>query len=363
MIPIAKPLMGDEEHAAVMEVLESGQIAQGPGVQAFEDAFAAKFEAPYAIATSSGTSALHVALLAHGIGPGDEVITTPFSFVASANAALFVGARPVFADIEPDYFTIDPEEIRVKITPKTKAIIAVHLYGQICDMDAITEIASKHDLIIIEDAAQAHGAQLNGQAVGSWGTACYSFYPTKNITTGEGGMITTHSSEIADMARMIRNHGARHRYVHEVLGYNLRMMDLQAAIGIIQLSRLDAWNKQRRANAEYLTNSLTKIEAIQTPQIRPGGAHVFNQYTLRVPSRDLVAEKLRENGIGTGIHYPRTIPGQPYYRELGYHDDFTHAESASREVLSIPVHPALSTEDLFQICDVLQSTNALLVDP
>lgn len=355
MIPIAKPLIGEEEQAAVMEVLKSGQIAQGPRVREFEDAFAVKFGIPHAIATSSGTSALHIALLAHGIGPGDEVITTPFSFIASANAALFVGAKPVFADIELDYFTIDPEEIRAKVTPKTKAIIAVHLYGQMCDMDAIAEIASDNNLIIIEDAAQAHGARLNGRLVGSWGTACYSFYPTKNITTGEGGMITTHSAEVAKKAQIIRNHGAEQRYLHEVLGYNFRMMDLQAAIGVVQLDRLDRWNDLRRENAEYLSESLVKIEDIQTPKIRPSATHVFNQYTIRVRSRDLVAEKLRENGVGCGIHYPMTIPDQPYYRQLGYGEPFPHAETATNEVLSLPNYPALTREELNKIVRVLSS--------
>ena len=246
-------------------------------------------------------------------------------------------------------------EIREKITPKAKAIIAVHLYGQMCDMGAIAEIASEHGLIIFEDAAQAHGARLNGKAVGSWGTACYSFYPTKNITTGEGGMITTHSSEIADKARMIRNHGAQQRYLHEVLGYNLRMMDLQAAIGVVQLEKLDAWNEKRQANAEHLTRSLGKIETFQTPKTRAGATHVFNQYTLRVHSREMFVKRLQEDGIGTGIHYPRTIPDQPIYRELGYQDQLPHAEAACREVLSIPVHPALSTGDLDQIIKVLSS--------
>lgn len=359
MIPIAKPIIEEDERAAILEVLESGQLVQGPKVKAFEEAFASKFDVPYAIAISSGTAALHIAMLAHGIGPGDEVLTTPFSFVASANAALFVGAKPVFCDIEPDYYTIDPREIEVRITPHTKAIVVVHLYGQACDVDTISQIAQEHGLILIEDAAQAHGATLNDLPVGSWGTACYSLYPTKNMTTIEGGMITTHDPKIADRARMLRNHGSRERYVHESLGYNLRMTDIQAAIGLVQLSKLDGWNKQRRANAEFLTEHLSQLPGIRIPQVRPNATHVFHQYTIRIETRDVVAEQLREQGIGFGIHYPIPLYAQPLYRELGYAATLQETEAACREVLSLPVHPALSREDLQQIVSVVSSLEGI----
>ena len=307
MIPIARPLIGEEEKQAVMEVLGSGQLAQGPRVAAFEAAFAEFCGVKHAIATSSGTTALQVALLAHGIGAGDEVITSAFSFVASANMILAVGAKPVFADIETDYFTIDPEAILAQLTPDTRALIVVHLYGQACDMDAIAEIARERNLAIIEDACQAHGAEYKGRVVGAHGTACYSFYPTKNMTTAEGGMITTNSDEIAEQARMLRNHGGSQRYQHEILGYNFRMTEIQAAIGLVQLGKLPAWNEVRRKNAQRLTMGLEGIPGITTPKVRPGATHVFHQYTVRVDQRDQLIENLKANGIGFGIHYPQPI--------------------------------------------------------
>jgi dTDP-4-amino-4,6-dideoxygalactose transaminase len=346
MIPIARPQIGEEEKAAVMAVLVSGQLAQGPRVHEFEERFAAMCGVKYAVATSSGTSALHIAMLAHDIGPGDEVITTPFSFVASANCALYVGARPVFADIEPDYFTLDPAEIERHITPKTRAIVPVHLYGQACNMETLAEVARAHNLIIIEDACQAHGASLNGRPVGSWGTACYSFYPTKNMTTIEGGIITTNDAQVADRARLLRDHGSPKRYTHQILGYNLRLTDLQAAIGLAQLPKLAAWNVQRQANAAYLTSKLKDVAGLQTPAVREGAEHVFHQYTVRLENRDEVLPKLTEKGIGFGIHYPTPIHQQPLYCELGYRDHLPQAEAACQQVLSLPVHPSLSTAEL-----------------
>lgn len=355
MIPIARPLIGEDEQNAVLEVMASGMVAQGPRVKEFESRFAEMCGAEHGIATTSGTSALHVALLAHEIGPGDEVLTSPFSFIASANCALFVGAKPVFVDIEPDYFTIDPEKIREKITPRTRAIEPVHLYGQACDMQAIIEIAEEYDLVIIEDACQAHGAKFNGQSVGSFGTACFSFYPTKNITTGEGGMITTNDANIAEKARLVRDHGSPVRYQHESLGYNLRMNDMQAAIGLTQLPKLDQWNKKRQENAAYLTQELSKVEGVVPPAIRENAVHVFHQYTIRIPDRDDAVEKLREKGVGVGVHYPTPIHQQPYYQKLGYSDSLPQSEAASREVLSLPVHPSLSQDDLDQIVEAVAS--------
>jgi perosamine synthetase len=353
MIPVARPLIGDEEKQAVLEVLDSGQLAQGPRVSQFEAAFATWTGSQHAVATSSGTTALHAAMLAHDIGHGDEVITTPFSFVASANCILYVGARPVFADIEPDTFTLDPKDVARKITPRTRAILAVHLFGQPCDMHALADLASVHGLVLLEDACQAHGAALDGLPVGAWGTACYSFYPTKNMTTLEGGMLTTNDANIAERARLIVNHGSRRRYEHEVLGYNWRLTDLQAAVGLAQLSKLDAWNAARQRNAACLTAALEGMDGVLPPVIRPGATHVFHQYTVRVAGRDAVQHGLAERGIGTGVHYPVPIHRQPLYRRLGYQDRLPVAEAASSEVLSLPVHPALSDGDLDYIAQAL----------
>jgi dTDP-4-amino-4,6-dideoxygalactose transaminase len=308
-------------------------------VKAFGEAFAAYCGVRHAVATSSGTTALHTALLAHGIGPGDEVITTPFSFIATANAILHAGARPVFVDIEPDTLNLDPERIERAITPRTRALLPAHLYGHPADMPAIVEIARKHGLVVIEDAAQAHGAACDGKKVGTWGTGCFSFYPTKNMTTAEGGLITTDDAEIADRARTIRNHGQRARYEHHILGYNYRMTDLHAALGLVQVEHLEAWNRQRIENARYMSQHL---EGVVVPIERPGCRHVFHQYTIRLASgRDGLAAWMRERGIGTGIHYPRPIYQQPFYLDLGYDLHLAEAEAASREVLSLPVHPGV----------------------
>lgn len=358
MIPISQPQIGEDEKCAVLEVLSSGQLAQGPMVRSFEEQFAAWMGCRYAVATSSGTTALHLAMLAHGLGQDDEVITTPFSFIASANCALYVGAKPVFADIEPDYFTLDPEAVIRQITPRTRAIIAVHLYGQPCAMEALAEIAADRDVVLIEDACQAHGAALGGRPVGSWGTACYSFYPTKNMTTIEGGMLTTNDLDIAERARMIRNHGSAKRYQHEILGHNLRLTDVQAAVGRVQLAKVDGWNAQRQANAAYLTQRLAGLEGVTVPATRPGATHVFHQYTLRVQDRDAVQQRLTEDGIGTGVHYPIPIHQQPLYQRLGYRVSLPCAEAAAREVLSLPVHAALLPSDLNDIVAAVARAHA-----
>jgi dTDP-4-amino-4,6-dideoxygalactose transaminase len=358
MIPIAKPIIGEEEKLEVLEVLESGRLAQGTKVCEFESQFAAWCGVEHAVAVSSGTAALHIALLAHGIGSRDEVITSPFSFIASANCILYVGARPVFADIEPDFFTIDPVEIRQQITNQTRVIIVVHLYGQPCDMQAIAALAEEHDLVIIEDACQAHGARLDDCMVGSFGTACYSFYSSKNMTTAEGGMITTHDTEVAERARMIRDHGALQRNVHEILGFNLRMTEMQAALGLVQLPKLEAWNDRRGANATFLTEHLGDLPGLSTPQIRPGARHVFHQYTIRLQNRDAVASEMRNRGVEVGVYYPIPIYKQPLYRKLGFTEELACVEAASREVLSLPVHPALNEDDLETIVHELATLHS-----
>lgn len=347
MINISRPQIGEDEKKAVLEVLDSGHLAQGPRVQAFEEAFAKWTDTKYAVATSSGTTALHVALLAHGIGAGDEVITTPFSFIASANSILYTGARPVFVDIEADYFMIDPAKLEKSITPMTRAIIPVHLFGQICDMEEIERIAKKHNLAVIEDACQSHGAKHKGKKVGAWGTACYSFYPTKNMTTIEGGMITTNDRQVAERARLIRNHGSPKRYLHDTLGFNFRMTDIQAAIGLVQLTKVDGWNKKRRENARFLTERFSKINGVKPPMVQGGGEHVFHQYTICVEKkRDELVEGLNSVGIAAGVYYPIPIHQQPLYTNMGYKDVMPVTESVALQVLSLPVHPTLTQDEL-----------------
>lgn len=353
MIPISVPLLGDKEKQAVLEVIDSKQLAQGAQVEAFEKAFAAFCGAKHAVATSSGTAALHTAMLAHGIGSGDEVITTPFTFIASANAALFVGAKPVFVDIDECTYNIDPYLIEAAITPRTKAILPVHIFGNPCDMETIMDIAARHGLVVIEDACQAHGASIKGQKVGTFGTGCFSFYPTKNITTAEGGMVTTNDDELADRARLVRSHGQRNRYYHETLGYNFRMTEIQAAIGLVQLGKLEQFTAARRAHAAYLTQ---RLEGVTTPYETPGCHHVYHQYTIRVPEgRDQLAEHLCERGIATGIYYPLPVHKQVVYQRLGYTDRLPVAEKICREVLSLPVHPALAQVDLDRIVQGVNS--------
>lgn len=360
MIPIANPIIEDEEIQEVVEVLKSGFIAQGPKVAEFEEKFAEYVGAKYAVATSSGTTALHVALLAAGIGEGDEVVTTPFSFAATGNAALYVNARPSFVDIDPNTYNLDPTQIEAAINPKTKAIIPVHLYGQPADMDSIMEIAEKHGLFVIEDAAQAHGAIYKGKKVGSIGDmACFSFYPTKNMTTSEGGIITTNNKELAENCRIIRAHGEKERYHHIVLGYNFRMTDIAAAIGLAQLKKLDKFNKKRIENAEYLTEHIKEIEGIKPPYVSSDVRHVFHQYTIRVEngSRDEWISFLNENGVGTGIHYPIPIYKQELYQDLGYNDVCVESEKAANEVISLPVHPRLNVDDLEKIVQTLEDAS------
>jgi len=354
MIPIAKPLLGTDEIQAVTDAIMSGIIAEGPRVADFERAFADYIDVEHAIAVNSGTAALHVALLAHGIGDGDEVITTPFTFIATSNSVLFTGARPVFADIDDDIFNIDPDAIMEKITPKTKAILPVHLYGHPAEMNAIMEIAEDHDLTVIEDACQAHGAVYDGKKVGSFGTGTFSFYPTKNMTTSEGGMITTNDQDVADRARMIRSHGSKQRYVHEMLGFNFRMTDISASIGLVQLNKLDEFTTKRQNNAEYLSRGLKGIEEISVPIVRKNCEHVFHQYTIRADDRDGLVKTLNENGVGTGIYYPIPTHKQLFYQELGYNETLPESEKAANEVVSLPVHPSVSQDELDHIIDVIK---------
>lgn len=351
-IPIARPIIGDDEKRAVVEVLESGQLAQGARVEAFERAFAEYVDVDHAIAVNSGTAALLVALQAHGIGPGDEVITTPFSFIATATTIIAAGAIPVFVDVDPFDLNIDPELVEDAITDDTKAVIAVDLYGHPARLSELEEICNEYGLALIEDAAQAHGARHGDRNAGAWGTGCFSFYPTKNMTTGEGGMITTGDGDIAERARRIRNHGQTSRYRHELLGLNWRMTDIHAAIGLAQLARIEAWNEARIRNAVALSERITRA---QTPQVRPGDRHVFHQYTIRVTGdRDAVMERLREAGVGCAVHYGTPIHRQPIIQELGYGEyELPNAEAAAESVLSIPVHPSLTADDIAYIASAV----------
>ncbi len=346
MIPVVKPAIGREEEEAVLAVLRSGQIAQGARVAEFEQRFAELIGTRYAVATSSGTASLHLNLLALGIGPGDEVITSPFTFIASANSILYVGAHPVFADIQPDSFNLDPREVEERITPRTKAILPVHLYGNPANMPVLCALAEAHHLHVVEDAAQAHAAAINGRMVGTFGTGNFSLYPTKNMTSVEGGMLTTSDEELAETVRRLRNHGQTDRYRHEMLGYNLRMSDVHAAIGLAQLARLADYTRRRQQNARYLTEHLRDV--VQTPEVQDGYTHVYHQYTIRIPDgrRDEVAAALRERGVGTAVHYPTPVHLQPLYQDLGYKDSLPESERAAREVLCLPVHPALTERDL-----------------
>ncbi|MDF1557426.1 MAG: DegT/DnrJ/EryC1/StrS family aminotransferase [ANME-2 cluster archaeon] len=358
MIPIARPLIDQEEINAVVDVMRSGVIAQGSRVLDFENAFGKFIGVNHAIAVNSGTSALQVALQAAGIQNGDEVVTSSFSFIATANSILYTGAKPVFSDISLDTFNIDPDDVQNRITSRTKAIIPVHLYGHPAEMKAIMDIAQDNDLVVIEDACQAHGAMYHGRYAGSFGIGTFSFYPTKNMTTSEGGMITSSSPEFDELARMIRSHGSRQRYVHEILGYNFRMTDISAAIGLVQLEKLDGFTEMRINNADHLSSGLKGLEGIEVPQVIEGCKHVFHQYTIRVTqdcklTRDELMNILDEKGIGTGIYYPVPIHKQPFYKKLGYNDTLRDTEKASKQVISLPVHPSVSVDELDHIINTI----------
>jgi perosamine synthetase len=357
MIQIAKPLIGEEEKKAVQDVMNSGVIAQGPKVKEFEERFAEYVGVKHAVAVSSGTTALHAALLAHGVGPGDEVITTSFTFIASANAILFCGAKPVFADIGEDY-NIDPKRIAEKITKKTKAIVPVHLYGQPADMKAIMEMAREKGLAVVEDACQAHGAQFAHKKVGSFSTGCFSFYPTKNMTTSEGGIITTDDKAVYDRCNLIRSHGMPVRYHHDILGYNYRMTDIAAAIGLAQLKKLEGFNEARIRNAKRLTAGLSKVKGVITPKLYADRRHVFHQYTIRLHGfrlgRDELIKELNGKGVGSMIYYPIPVHMQALYTGMGYNDKLPMTEQYASEVLSLPVHPSVSEADIDTIVNAFK---------
>jgi perosamine synthetase len=357
-IPIAKPLITADDKRRVMEVLDSGRLVAGAKVKEFEHAFAAYLGGGSAVATSSGTTALQVTLEALGIGAGDAVVTTPFTFVATSNAILHAGARPVFVDVHPQTYNLDPDAVEETLKrEKARAILCVHLYGLATDLGALSEIARRYKAFLIEDCAQAHGALYDRRKAGTFGDAAiFSFYPSKNITTGEGGMIITNNAQVEQRARLLVNVGqdGGGEYVYEVIGYNYRMTDLSAALGLGQLERLDEYNARRRANAARLTEGLGKSRWLMTPAEPPRSFHVYNQYTIRVPQyRDHLMKYLNDQGIGTRVYYPNLVPNSPAYRRLGFGGRFPVAEAHAREVLSLPVHPALTDGDVERIIEAV----------
>ena len=344
--------------AEVIATLESGWLTTGPRVAAFERAFAEYTDARYAIALNSCTAALHLSLLASGVRAGDEVVTTPLTFCATANTIVHCGARPVFVDVDPATFNIDPTATAAAITPRTRALLPVHLYGRLCDMQPICEIARQRGLALIEDAAQAHGASLGGRHAGSFGTGCFSLYATKNLAAGEGGLISTDDQSLARRLRRLRSHGEDERYESVELGYNYRLTEIGAALALSQLDRLAEGNETRRRNAAYLSQHLQGV-VLPEPPPEPA-AHVWHQYTVRVPvGRDELRQHLQEHGIEARVYYPMTLPAQKLYRDLGYTEAaFPVARRLTREVLSPPVHPGLSASDLDQIVAAVNAWTA-----
>jgi perosamine synthetase len=360
VIPVSSVRVGPTAESLVLEVLRSGQLTQGPMVQRLEDQFAAVCGCKHAVAVNNGTSALVAALEILGVGPGAEVITSPFTFVATANAILRVGATVRFADIGSD-FNIDPAAAAALVNDRTAAVMPVHLYGQMADVATLLQLLPRQDVAIVEDAAQAHGALLDGRAAGSFGIGCFSLYATKNVAAGEGGLITTNDDHIAERLRVMRNQGMRRRYAYEVVGDNLRLSDVHAAIAIPQVERLSELTEARRRNADRLIEGLRGTPGLTLPQEIGGRRHVWHQFTVRVThaahlDRDGLAAALADRGVGTGIYYPNALVDYPIYTEHPRVscDDVPNARQAAHEVLSLPVHPDLADEDVDRIIDAVR---------
>ncbi|MGY5318943.1 DegT/DnrJ/EryC1/StrS family aminotransferase [Neomicrococcus lactis] len=356
-IPPAKPIIGQDERDAVDRVLATGMLAQGPEVKAFEEEFSkVLLDGRAAVAVNSGTSGLHLGLAASGIGPGDEVIVPAFTFAATGNAVALTGATPVFADIDPDTFCLDPKSVESLITDKTKAIMPVHLYGHPADMVAFEAVAQKHGLMLFEDAAQAHGAAIDGRKVGTFGTfAMFSLYPTKNMTSGEGGMVSTGDAEVERRLRLLRNQGMEVQYQNELVGYNNRMTDIHAAIGRVQLTKVGEWTEVRRRNAAFLD---AHLQGVKTPKIAEGAEHVYHQYTVRLEGfsaadRDAFGKELKERfAVGSGVYYPVPTNELPSFHQPA---DLPETAKATHEVLSLPVHPSLTQEHLDRIVEAVNT--------
>ncbi|MDR2427114.1 MAG: DegT/DnrJ/EryC1/StrS family aminotransferase [Endomicrobium sp.] len=360
MIPIAHPVIEEEEKKLIEEVLDSRMLASGKYVETFERDFAQYCSTKFAISAANGTAALHTALLTCGIKPGDKVVTTPFSFIATSNSILFCSAKPIFADIDPETYNISPAELEkiLKKEKNVKAVLIVHLYGLACDMDAILKLKKKYKFKLIEDACQSHGAEYKGKKVGSFGdAAAFSFYATKNMMTGEGGIVLINDAKSDKYARQIINHGRDGHSTFTVLGYNYRLTNLAAAIGIEQLKKLEKWTSKRIENAQKYNNSFKELDFIKTPFIPKSSRHVFHQYTVRIKAgeRNKFMNYLKENGIGCGIYYDTVLYRQPYYKKLGYKAGLCpQAEKATKEVVSLPVHPSLSDSDIDKIIKVIK---------
>ena len=355
-IPPAKPIIGDEEREAVDRVLRSGMVAQGPEVAAFEREFSEHFvQGRPVVAVNSGTAGLHLGLLAAGVGPGDEVIVPSFTFAATGNSVALTGATPVFADIEPETFTLDPAAVEASITSRTKGIMPVHLYGHPARMRELEALAAKHGIALYEDAAQAHGASLDGRPVGTFGAfGMFSLYPTKNMTSGEGGMISAADDEIARTARLLRNQGMERQYENEVIGFNARMTDIHAAIGRVQLTKVDAWTATRQSNAAFLDANLS---GVVVPPVLDGAVHVYHQYTIRVADdRDgFVAALKAEHNVGSGVYYPIPNHRLPSLAHFAPGLALPATETAAGEVVSLPVHPSLSQDDLARVVEAVNA--------
>lgn len=362
MIPINAPQIDEEEIEAVINVLKSGiltnALGKGPMVQKFEENFAKFIKAKHALAVNNGTAALHMAVVGAGVKQGDEVILPSFTFVATAEAVVMAGAKPVFVDINPETYNISPEAVEKAITKKTKAIIAVDLYGSPADMKPIREIADKHGLKIVEDAAQAHGALYHGKPVGAYADfACWSFYASKNMTTGEGGMVTTNNDEFAEKLRLLRNHGEKEKYMSIMLGHNYRMPEIEAAIGCVQLNKLPNFIEERRKNADRLTVKLSKIEQLKPPEEPKNCKNSWYLYTVRLKNanrtkRDTIVEQLKNKGIGAEVYYPHPIHLMPYYNRFRKRR-LPETEKASEQVFSLPVHPGVTVEQIDFISETL----------
>ncbi|MGQ9460613.1 MAG: DegT/DnrJ/EryC1/StrS family aminotransferase [Candidatus Bathyarchaeaceae archaeon] len=364
LIPIAKPVFVEKEIKDVIEVLRSGNVRQGRKTEEFERRFCEKVGCNYAYAVNSGTAALHTAFLSI-LKPGDEVIVPAFTFISTASTVVFSNARPVFADIDEETFTIDHEDVKEKISSRTKAIVPVHLFGHAADMKALQQIAEDHDLYVVSDAAQAHGTKVDGKDVGSFDDLnCYSFYATKIITTGEGGMVTTNNEELYEKGKLIRSHGQKSKYYHTLLGLNYRMMDITAVLGLNQLDRLDSFVEKRRHNAMRLTEGIKNIEGIRPPVVKSNVYHSFYQYSVLMDlskykcTRDEFIEAMKAENIECVVHYPVPLTKQPAFEGIVKINGCPVAEDVSKRIFSIPVHPQLSNSDIEKILIALEKVSS-----